>query len=328
MDNLILNAEALLKIADIISAYCKEQQETIDDYYSDILSLESEWRDDETFGAIVEEIKILRANVTVIIDEINATYPRYFREKAQYISERPSMEAGAAIPAAEISHIPSGSFSAPKTSSHTEENIPQPDAFKPFTVTPEKYHDVETASYKRINNLRQISEKMPKAVLDEKDIVAFKDGQYETIRLREPLTVYRYFGSYTPGRMTDIVGKKAVWAAESELTNIDEQGWGSDAGGRWLSLNPDLTPEEATEFLALNPDWGNSVDYITEITLPKGTEISIGIAGKQKSGSGKILCGGEVQIFVSEWNDNDTKSRINKCVPINRVLNKKNKNRM
>lgn len=94
MDNLTLDAEALFAIADVIDSYCAKQRETINVYYAQIMALEYEWRDDETFGAITEEIKILKSQVLVILDEIYSIYPKYFRNKAQQILERPIINSG------------------------------------------------------------------------------------------------------------------------------------------------------------------------------------------------------------------------------------------
>ncbi len=51
--------------------------------------LESEWRDDETFGSIVEELNSLKTQALDLIEEIYETYPKYFRKRAQQILERP-----------------------------------------------------------------------------------------------------------------------------------------------------------------------------------------------------------------------------------------------
>lgn len=89
MDDLVLDAESLFNIADIIDAYCAKQREVVNVYYDQIMALESEWRDDETFGAMVDELKALRAQVMEIIDEVCGIYSNYFRKRAQQIIERP-----------------------------------------------------------------------------------------------------------------------------------------------------------------------------------------------------------------------------------------------
>lgn len=91
MDILILDEESLLIIAETITNYCVKQKELLDTYYSKIISLESEWNDDETFGSLIEEINTLRIKAHKYLDEINNIYPRYFRAKAQHILNRPKM---------------------------------------------------------------------------------------------------------------------------------------------------------------------------------------------------------------------------------------------
>lgn len=94
MDDLTLDAESLFAIADVIDGYCAKQRETINVYYAQIMALESEWRDDETFGGIAEEIRTLKNKAITVLDEIYSTYPKYFRKKAQHILERPIMNGG------------------------------------------------------------------------------------------------------------------------------------------------------------------------------------------------------------------------------------------
>lgn len=89
MDDLILDSESLFNIADIIDAYCAKQREVVNVYYAQIMALESEWRDDDTFGAMVEELNVLRTEAIAILEEVYATYPKYFRARAQRILERP-----------------------------------------------------------------------------------------------------------------------------------------------------------------------------------------------------------------------------------------------
>lgn len=111
MDNLTLDAEALFAIADIIDGYCAKQRETINVYYAQIMALESEWRDDETFGGIAEELRKLKINAVAVLDEVYNTYPKYFRRKAQHILERPVMNGGSldSIRVSEELRVPSNS---------------------------------------------------------------------------------------------------------------------------------------------------------------------------------------------------------------------------
>ena len=51
--------------------------------------------------------------------------------------------------------------------------------------------------------------------------------------------------------------------------------------------------------LALNPDWGNEVTYITEVIVLKGRTIHKGYAAPQViNGGAGILPGGGSQVFI------------------------------
>lgn len=89
MDDLVLNAESLFNIADIIDGYCAKQREVVNVYHAQIMALEAEWRDDETFGTMVQELNALKTQAITILDEVYETYPKYFRKRAQQILERP-----------------------------------------------------------------------------------------------------------------------------------------------------------------------------------------------------------------------------------------------
>ncbi len=102
MDNLTLDADSLFTIADVIEGYCAKQSETINVYYAQIMALEPEWRDDETFGEVAEEIRTLKNKVLSILKEIHSTYPQYFRSKAQQILERPVMNTESSGPIKDI----------------------------------------------------------------------------------------------------------------------------------------------------------------------------------------------------------------------------------
>lgn len=89
MDNFVLDADLLFQIADVIDGYCEKQREVINVYYAQIMALESEWRDDETFGSLVEELNSLKIQALALVEEIYEIYPKYFRKRAQQILERP-----------------------------------------------------------------------------------------------------------------------------------------------------------------------------------------------------------------------------------------------
>ena len=89
MDVLDLDPAVLESTAAIVEGYCNRKKSIIDDYLSSTSSLSSDWTDDQTLGPLLEEIKRMKNNVTTLMDEIRATYPRYFRDKAEQIRNRP-----------------------------------------------------------------------------------------------------------------------------------------------------------------------------------------------------------------------------------------------
>ena len=82
-DELILDDKVLEEIANFIIMYCNNQQVIINDYLQKMNSLSYEWRDDETMGKVLQEVRVLTNNVERIMDLIRFKYPQYFREKAE-----------------------------------------------------------------------------------------------------------------------------------------------------------------------------------------------------------------------------------------------------
>lgn len=97
MDDLVLDADLLYHVADVIGGYCAKQREVVNVYYAQIMALESEWRDDETFGSLVEELTDLKAKALDAIEEVYGLYPKYFRKRAQEVFERPVYNSGDTI---------------------------------------------------------------------------------------------------------------------------------------------------------------------------------------------------------------------------------------
>lgn len=89
MDNLQIDPDVLIATAGIIEGYCARQQEIMNEYLSNVSSLASEWTDEKTLGTLLEEIRVLKSNVTTLMDDIKTTYPAYFRAKAEAINSRP-----------------------------------------------------------------------------------------------------------------------------------------------------------------------------------------------------------------------------------------------
>lgn len=86
-EKLTLDDQELLAVATIIESYCRSQKEVMDEYKRHMDSLSNEWKDEKTLGTLLLEIDALRNKVTKIMEEVSATYPAKFREKAKFIVE-------------------------------------------------------------------------------------------------------------------------------------------------------------------------------------------------------------------------------------------------
>lgn len=91
MEILNLNPDTLDSVANIVEAYCKKQISIMDEYLSKTGSLSSGWSDDQTIGQLLKEINNLKRQVESISNEIQSSYPRYFRDKAEQIRRRPTI---------------------------------------------------------------------------------------------------------------------------------------------------------------------------------------------------------------------------------------------
>lgn len=89
MDELILDPNALAELARIIEEYCDKQSEILEEYQSNMLSLESEWDDDQTFGEMLREILSLKQQIQQMLGQFKGFYPQFFRERAEKIAGRP-----------------------------------------------------------------------------------------------------------------------------------------------------------------------------------------------------------------------------------------------
>lgn len=150
MSNLTVDAEALFSTAEVIASYCAKQRETINVYYAQILALESEWQDDKTFGSIVEEITKLRNQTLTIIDEIYNTYPKYFRQRAQMILERPIMNGGGTSTVRVVEEIRVPHIDTPYYSSYTPHHANSSfngDAFRATPHTTSNSHGYSSKGY-------------------------------------------------------------------------------------------------------------------------------------------------------------------------------------
>ena len=88
MDNLILSAEELQATADIINNYAERQREVMDKFLRNVSNLGGEWRDDETFYSLIQEIMKLKSDIYVKMDVVNV-YANIFRQRAKAIEQRP-----------------------------------------------------------------------------------------------------------------------------------------------------------------------------------------------------------------------------------------------
>lgn len=89
MDELNLDPRVLDATADIISAYCMKQKLIMDEYMRKMQSLSYEWKDDETIGRLLQEIRTLALSVERVMETIRIKYPDYFRKQAEIIRQRP-----------------------------------------------------------------------------------------------------------------------------------------------------------------------------------------------------------------------------------------------
>ena len=89
IDEIQIDAEALNMTANIIAIYTKKQKDVMRDFLSKFTALIPNWNDDETFSPLINEINRLRNEVTTQMEIIEATYPSYFRAKAESITSRP-----------------------------------------------------------------------------------------------------------------------------------------------------------------------------------------------------------------------------------------------
>lgn len=103
---------------------------------------------------------------------------------------------------------------------------------------------------------------------------SFTDGLYETVETTEDIIVYRAFG-----------GKAA-------------------ANGGFVTTFKSTNKQEVMEKLALLPEWGNTLESVATIKIPKGTTLNIGKVAEQISETGQVFKGGADQILMPQnWPD-------------------------
>lgn len=104
MDELIFDPQALRDTADLLVSYCAGQRECIEQYLARIGALCADW-DDPTFCRCMEAARMLAHKANARFDEMLATYPRYFRDRATYLEAR--------------THIALDTVGTPATSAHS-----------------------------------------------------------------------------------------------------------------------------------------------------------------------------------------------------------------
>ncbi|QMV42440.1 RHS repeat-associated core domain-containing protein [Cohnella cholangitidis] len=83
--------------------------------------------------------------------------------------------------------------------------------------------------------------------------------------------------------------------------------YGGEAGkvGSYMTRVPQNGGIQSQVDLALKPEWGNTTQYVTKVTVPKGTVIYEGTAAPQtiNGGAGQLIGGGD-QVYIPEVNAN------------------------
>lgn len=89
--DIILNADALRAVADILPQYAARQTEIIDCYRSKIEAIGSEWQDDQTFLEMYHTVCTMQQTLADAMEKVIAA-SKYFSQKADALDARPSLE--------------------------------------------------------------------------------------------------------------------------------------------------------------------------------------------------------------------------------------------
>jgi RHS repeat-associated protein len=97
--------------------------------------------------------------------------------------------------------------------------------------------------------------------------------------------------------------KEAVLTQDTTFYRV--YGGSSGKVGSYMTRVPQNGGMQSQIDLALNPQWGNTAQYVTKVTVPKGTVIYEGTAAAQtiNGGAGQLIGGGN-QIYIPEVNAN------------------------
>lgn len=91
----------------------------------------------------------------------------------------------------------------------------------------------------------------------------------------------------------------------SDTTFYRVYGGNAQKVGQYMSRIPQNGGLQSQIDLALNPDWGDTAQYVVKVTVPKGTVIYEGTAATQtiNGGAGQLI-GGVNQVFIP-WEELD-----------------------
>lgn len=123
--------------------------------------------------------------------------------------------------------------------------------------------------------------------LSEDEINSFRDRQYKTYRVLEPVVLYRLFGMYQSSKVLE----------EGEKTK------GARLTGRFLSTEFAESIIDAKIRLALKPSWFNTKMFEAKVLVPPGVVLSMGIVASVELPTGTVLAGGAEQLLLPyDWN--------------------------
>lgn len=110
-----------------------------------------------------------------------------------------------------------------------------------------------------------------------------------------------------PGPLSQEVAETFIGSSYTETILTEDsvfyRVYGGDAGkvGRYMTRVSQNGGMQSQLDLALNPEWGNTAEYVTKVVVPKGTVIYEGRAASQSinGGAGQLIGGGN-QIYIPE----------------------------
>ncbi len=103
------------------------------------------------------------------------------------------------------------------------------------------------------------------------------------------------------GSFSGATYKEVVLTQDTTLYRV--YGGNSEKVGSYMTRVPQSGGMQSQIDLALNPQWGNTAQYVTKVTVSKGTVIYEGTAASQtiNGGAGQLIGGGN-QVYIPEVN--------------------------